>query len=234
VVSESTPATPASVATMIENVFGSAMKYVAGRLTAATVSGAKLSARSASTTSSVTTLATVISVTTIPAAANVGVAAAYADWGELGGALAQLGINLTCLTVSGIVTLGLLRGAYERRRTSRSANAGVPARPTPSGTRRVGSAGAASSALLERQSQPASPAEGSRVLLGRRGNPVLRDARADRLDRDPGLDAGEHHQIRRNHADGDDRECQRGVRRGVASGDSASDVERLIRRVLAG
>jgi hypothetical protein len=32
VVSESTPATPASVATMIENVFGSAMKYVAGRL----------------------------------------------------------------------------------------------------------------------------------------------------------------------------------------------------------
>jgi hypothetical protein len=74
VVSESTPATPASVATMIENVFGSAMKYVAGRLTAATVSGAGLSARSASATSSVTTLATVISVTTIPAAANVGVA----------------------------------------------------------------------------------------------------------------------------------------------------------------
>ena len=59
-----------------------------------------------------------ISVTTIPAAANVGVAAAYADWGEFGGALAQLGINLTCLTVSGIATLGLLRAAYERRRTS--------------------------------------------------------------------------------------------------------------------
>jgi uncharacterized hydrophobic protein (TIGR00271 family) len=59
-----------------------------------------------------------ISVTTIPAAANVGVAAAYADWGEFGGALAQLGINLTCLTVSGIATLGLLRASYERRRTS--------------------------------------------------------------------------------------------------------------------
>lgn len=31
-----------------------------------------------------------ISLTTIPAAANIGVAAAYADWEELGGALAQL------------------------------------------------------------------------------------------------------------------------------------------------
>ncbi len=59
-----------------------------------------------------------ISVTTIPAAANVGVAAEYADWEEMGGALAQLGINLTCLTLSGIATLGLLRALYERRRAS--------------------------------------------------------------------------------------------------------------------
>jgi hypothetical protein len=57
-------------------------------------------------------------VTTIPAAANIGVAAAYADWKELGGALAQLGINLTCLTAAGIATLGLLRRLYERRRAS--------------------------------------------------------------------------------------------------------------------
>ena len=59
-----------------------------------------------------------ISVATIPAAANIGVATAYADWEELGGALAQLVINLTCLTVSGIATLGLLRVFYERRRAS--------------------------------------------------------------------------------------------------------------------
>ena len=57
-------------------------------------------------------------MTTIPAAANIGVAAAYADWEELGGALAQLLINLTCLTVSGIATLGVLRRFYERRRAS--------------------------------------------------------------------------------------------------------------------
>lgn len=59
-----------------------------------------------------------ISVTTIPAAANVGVATAYADWGEFRGALAQLAINVICLTVSGIATLGLLRAAFKRRRLS--------------------------------------------------------------------------------------------------------------------
>jgi uncharacterized hydrophobic protein (TIGR00271 family) len=57
-----------------------------------------------------------ISVTTIPAAANVGVAAAYGDWDEFGGALAQLGINLICLTGAGIATLGLQRAFYRRRR----------------------------------------------------------------------------------------------------------------------
>ena len=57
-----------------------------------------------------------ISVTTIPAAANVGVAAAYGDWHEFGGALAQLGINLTCVVVAGIATLAFLRLFYSRRR----------------------------------------------------------------------------------------------------------------------
>jgi uncharacterized hydrophobic protein (TIGR00271 family) len=57
-----------------------------------------------------------ISVTTIPAAANVGVAAAYGDWGEFGGALAQLGINLTSITLAGIATLSLQRAVYRRRR----------------------------------------------------------------------------------------------------------------------
>jgi uncharacterized hydrophobic protein (TIGR00271 family) len=57
-----------------------------------------------------------ISVTTIPAAANVGVAAAYGDWAEFRGALAQLGINLLCLTAAGVATLMVQRWVFERRR----------------------------------------------------------------------------------------------------------------------
>ena len=57
-----------------------------------------------------------ISVTTIPAAANVGVAAAYGDWHEFAGALAQLGINLSAIIVAGIATLSLQRLVYLRRR----------------------------------------------------------------------------------------------------------------------
>jgi uncharacterized hydrophobic protein (TIGR00271 family) len=57
-----------------------------------------------------------ISVTTIPAAANVGVATAYGDWNEVGGASAQLGINLVCLIVASVSTLALQRMLYERRR----------------------------------------------------------------------------------------------------------------------
>jgi uncharacterized hydrophobic protein (TIGR00271 family) len=68
-----------------------------------------------------------ISVTTIPAAANVGVAAAYGEWNEFGGALAQLGINLTSILVAGIATLSLQRFVYLRRR-ARYRSAG----PSPS------------------------------------------------------------------------------------------------------
>ena len=45
-----------------------------------------------------------ISVTTIPAAANVGVAAAYGDWSEFSGALVQLLINLGSIVVAGTTT----------------------------------------------------------------------------------------------------------------------------------
>jgi uncharacterized hydrophobic protein (TIGR00271 family) len=57
-----------------------------------------------------------ISVTTIPAAANVGLAAAYENWGELGGAAAQLGLNLTAICLAGISTLYVQRLLYVRRR----------------------------------------------------------------------------------------------------------------------
>ena len=56
-----------------------------------------------------------ISVTTIPAAANVGVAAAYADWHEVRGAFSQLVLNLVCLIVAGVATLAAQRIAFEHR-----------------------------------------------------------------------------------------------------------------------
>ena len=57
-----------------------------------------------------------ISVTTIPAAANIGVAAAYGDWGDALGALLQLAINLAGIVASGVLTLFLQRRVYEVRR----------------------------------------------------------------------------------------------------------------------
>jgi uncharacterized hydrophobic protein (TIGR00271 family) len=57
-----------------------------------------------------------ISVTTIPAAANIGVAAAFADWSEFGGAVGQLSLNLTAIFLAGIGTLYLQRRLYVRRR----------------------------------------------------------------------------------------------------------------------
>jgi uncharacterized hydrophobic protein (TIGR00271 family) len=57
-----------------------------------------------------------ISVTTIPAASNIGVAAAYDDWGEAGGAAGQLAINLTAIVLSGVLTLYLQRRYYVARR----------------------------------------------------------------------------------------------------------------------
>jgi uncharacterized hydrophobic protein (TIGR00271 family) len=57
-----------------------------------------------------------ISVTTIPAASNVGVAAAYGEWGDAGGAALQLGVNLTGIIASGVLTLFVQRRYYVARR----------------------------------------------------------------------------------------------------------------------
>jgi uncharacterized hydrophobic protein (TIGR00271 family) len=56
-----------------------------------------------------------ISVTTIPAAANIGVAAALGD-AEAGGAAAQLAINLGAIIAAGVGVLYLQRSLYVRRR----------------------------------------------------------------------------------------------------------------------
>jgi uncharacterized hydrophobic protein (TIGR00271 family) len=58
-----------------------------------------------------------ISVTTIPAAANVAVAAAYADWSGMGGSIAQLAINLTSLSIAGVGTLVVQRAIFRRRQS---------------------------------------------------------------------------------------------------------------------
>jgi uncharacterized hydrophobic protein (TIGR00271 family) len=57
-----------------------------------------------------------ISVTTIPAASNIGVAAAYGDWSDAGGAAGQLAINLTTIVLAGVLTLFVQRRAYLARR----------------------------------------------------------------------------------------------------------------------
>ena len=57
-----------------------------------------------------------ISVTTIPAAANIGVAAAYADWSSWRGSQIQLAVNLVMLFSAGCLTLLVQRHTYNRRR----------------------------------------------------------------------------------------------------------------------
>ncbi len=46
-----------------------------------------------------------VSVTTIPAIGNIGAAAAFGSWDDVGGAAAQLGVNMAGLVVAGVVTL---------------------------------------------------------------------------------------------------------------------------------
>ena len=72
-----------------------------------------------------------ISVTTIPAAANIGVAASLGEWGEAGGAAAQLGLNLVAIVLAGFVTLFIQRRWYVERRVKHLADpargaAGLP------------------------------------------------------------------------------------------------------------
>jgi uncharacterized hydrophobic protein (TIGR00271 family) len=57
-----------------------------------------------------------ISVTTIPAAANIGIAAAYQDWAAWRGSIGQLTINLASILVAGTTVLAIQRALYHRRR----------------------------------------------------------------------------------------------------------------------
>jgi len=57
-----------------------------------------------------------ISVTTIPAAANIGVAAALGNWTDWRGAMLQLSVNLIAIVLAGVATLRVQRRLFERRR----------------------------------------------------------------------------------------------------------------------
>jgi uncharacterized hydrophobic protein (TIGR00271 family) len=70
---------------------------------------------SLSTAKSGTLIGVLISVTTIPAASNIGVAAAYQNWEAWRGSLGQLAINLSGILVAGTVTLLIQRALYARR-----------------------------------------------------------------------------------------------------------------------
>ncbi|MBN0044362.1 DUF389 domain-containing protein [Streptomyces actuosus] len=61
-----------------------------------------------------TLLGVFISVTTIPAASDVAVSLAFADWREARGSLIQLVLNVVILVVVGVLALRLQRGLWHR------------------------------------------------------------------------------------------------------------------------
>ena len=71
---------------------------------------------SLSTAKSGALIGVLISVTTIPAAANIGVAAAYRDGDAWLGSMEQLAINLASILVAGTAVLAIQRALYARRR----------------------------------------------------------------------------------------------------------------------
>ena len=82
-----------------------------------------------------------VSVTTIPAAAYIGVAAAYSEWAEWRGAMLQLAINLSAIVLAGVLTLFLQRRLYVRRRHAHLQDGARERAGLPLGrSRRVGSA----------------------------------------------------------------------------------------------
>ena len=81
-----------------------------------------------------------ISVTTIPAAANIGVAAALGDGEEWVGAMEQLALNLGAILLACIGTLYLQRRLYQRRRRAHLHDSAREAAGLPLGRSRRGPA----------------------------------------------------------------------------------------------
>ncbi len=82
-----------------------------------------------------------VSVTTIPAAANIGLAAAFGEWAEWRGAMLQLALNLFAIVLAGVGTLFIQRKLYMRRRRAHLDDSAREKAGLPLGhSRRVGSA----------------------------------------------------------------------------------------------
>jgi uncharacterized hydrophobic protein (TIGR00271 family) len=77
-----------------------------------------------------------VSVTTIPAAANIGVAAALGDWDSWAGAIEQLTINLAAIVLAGILTLFVQHRIYVRRRRAHLHSGARESAGLPLGRRR--------------------------------------------------------------------------------------------------
>jgi uncharacterized hydrophobic protein (TIGR00271 family) len=96
---------------------------------------------SLSTAKSGALIGVLISVTTIPAASNIGLAAAYQDWSSSRGSIEQLAINLGSIIVAGSAVLYAQRVLYIRRKArhvaeSKRREPGRSATPTsPASTR---------------------------------------------------------------------------------------------------
>jgi uncharacterized hydrophobic protein (TIGR00271 family) len=67
-----------------------------------------------------------ISVTTVPAAGNLALALALGVPGEIGGAAAQLGINLLCMMLAGTAVLAVQRAVVRASRARAAAGASSP------------------------------------------------------------------------------------------------------------
>jgi uncharacterized hydrophobic protein (TIGR00271 family) len=87
---------------------------------------------SLSTAKSGALIGVLISVTTIPAAANIGVAAAYRDGDAWRGSIGQLALNLTSIVAAGTTVLAFQRMLYARRRRNHL-RADNPPLPRPEG-----------------------------------------------------------------------------------------------------
>jgi uncharacterized hydrophobic protein (TIGR00271 family) len=75
-----------------------------------------------------------VSVTTIPAIANIGVATAWSDWEEVGGAALQLLVNVVALVLGGVARLYVQRQQYRRRVRHHRRIIGSRARPARGST----------------------------------------------------------------------------------------------------
>ncbi len=96
------------------NFFSAYVAFIAGVVGMLSLTSAKSSAL----------VGVLISVATIPAAASIGVSAAYGDWDGAGSAAGQLGVNVAAIFAGGLLALYIQRLLYRRRRLRHLSEAG--------------------------------------------------------------------------------------------------------------